>query len=198
MQFQMFTLAPYIKSMKKNKLDINEFFFTYNDICFDVIMDISNIPFQMLLGAKTINFAVVLNVEEGYIIDFPETTFYELCNKLHLRPGKETFTSFAFLRYISSRVPKIAESNIVPPSHIMPFRKQLISLEDEVDKTVFLGWNDHKRDMRKARNFKKTELFFGKQVADFCIKNNISSIWCSSKNGKETIVKFPPNYKSSN
>lgn len=195
MKYRMYTLSAFIKSMREQKLDLSEFVFSYNKINFDVIMDISTIPFQMLLGAQSINFAIVLNVEQGFSIDFPDEAFYELCNKLHLIPGKETFTSFLFLSYISRRVPTTSNTSVVQPSHILPFRKHLINKNDEADKTVFIGWNDHKRDKRKARNFDKTELFFGKQVADFCRKNNISSIWGIAAKEKEIDATYPPNYK---
>ena len=45
------------------------------------------------------------------------------------------------------------------------------------EKIYFKGWNDHIKDHNKARNFEKTEFYFGKEIADYCRKNNISSLW---------------------
>ena len=76
----------------------------------------------------------------------------------------------------------------------MPFRKKYIKAADEPDKTVFVGWNDHKLDKRVARNFGKTELFLGKKVADFCRCNNISSLWTSPEKASEKDISYPEGF----
>ena len=52
---------------------------------------------------------------------------------------------------------------------------------DAKEKIYFCGWNDHITDKRKARNFDKTEYYFGPRVANYCRRNNISSLWTADK-----------------
>lgn len=197
MDFKMYSLAPLIKDMRKHNKDMESFGVTYANTIFDIIIDISNNPFEMLIGAKSINYACVLEINKGYTITMSDDDFYRLCDSLHLKPSKDSLTSFKFLKYISDRVPISVSTKTVRPSQLMPFRRKKIRKEDEVDKTIFWGWNDHTKDGKTARNFNKTELFFGKRVADFCRKNNISSMWKSPADGvNEKDPIMPPNYVS--
>ena len=100
-----------------------------------------------------------------------------------------------FFSYINKNIPSKCSLKIVRPSHLMPFRRRFISTADEQDKTVFIGWNNHKKDGRTARNFNKTKLFFGNNVMEFCIKNNISSLWTTPDKAEERSPSYPPGFK---
>lgn len=190
-EFCMNGIANLIKDMRRHDQDIDEFTFTYNTVQFCAIIDIGIEPFQILLGATNHNWACVLNVRSGYKTYMDKDAFMTLCNILHLKPGKGSFISFDFLRYINSHVPSSCSLKPVQPSHIMPFRKQYIKSSDEPDKTIFIGWNDHKLDKKMARNFEKTELFFGKKVADYCRIHNISSLWTTPDKAREKDISYP-------
>lgn len=193
--FNMYGLSALIKDMRKHNQDLDSFEFIYNHIKFEVIIDISIVPFQLLLSTALKNWACVLELHTGYSTSISTNDFFALCKVLDLKPSKETFTSFAFLSYINVRCPKACSLKPVQPKLIMPFRKKYISNSDEPNKTIFLGWNDHKLDKRKAHNFGKTELFLGKRVADYCRKNNISSLWTTPDKASERKVTYPEGYK---
>ena len=193
--FKMYGLSNLIKDMRKHDQDIDEFSFTYNKVVFTAIIDISNVPFQMLLGTKLKNWACVLDIEVGYSVMMDGRDFSKLCAVLGLKPGKGSFVSSMFLNYINTHAPSKCSLKPVQPSHIMPFRKKNISKTDEPDKDVFLGWNDHVLDGRNAHNFAKTELFLGKKVADYCKAHNISSMWTTSDKAMEKTVSYPGSFK---
>ena len=71
------------------------------------------------------------------------------------------------MKVIENMYPKTEEIN----------DEEIKNLKNEADKIYFRGWNDHLIDHRTARNFDKTEYYFGKRVADYCRVNNISSLW---------------------
>ena len=147
--FKMYGLSNLIKDMRKHDQDIDEFSFTYNKVVFTAIIDISNVPFQMLLGTKLKNWACVLNIEIGYSVTMDGDDFSRLCSILNLKPGKGSFTTFMFFSYINSHAPSACSLKPVQPSHIMPFRKKYITRADEPDKDIFLGWNDLRLERRR-------------------------------------------------
>lgn len=193
-EFKLYCLSDLVKDMKRHNKDIDEYYFSFNKIRFNAILDIGTTPFQLLLGTINHNWACVLNVKDKYMTSMNTVDFMKLCEILHLKPGKGTFTSFEFLKYAGEHSPKSCSLQPVQPSHIMPFRKKYIKSSDEPNKTVFLGWNNHKLDGKTARNFDKTRLFLGNEVADFCIKHNISSLWTTPAKAAEKTVTYPAGY----
>ena len=193
-EFKLYCLLDLVKDMKRHNKDIEEYYFSFNKIRFHAILDIGIEPFQLLLGTINHNWACVLNVRRGFLTSMAPGDFMRLCEILHLKPGKGEFTSFAFLKCVGEHAPKTCSLTPVQPSHIMPFRKQYIKTSDEPNKTVFLGWNDHKSDGKTARNFDKTRLFLGDEVANFCIKHNISSLWTTPDKAPEKTVTYPAGY----
>ena len=193
-EFKLYCLFDLYKDMIRHNQDIDEYKFSFNKVNFHAILDIGTTPFQLLLGTVNHNWACVLNLNMGFKTSMSTTDFMKLCEILHLKPGKGTFTSFDFLKYVGEHAPKSCSLKPVQPSHIMPFRKQYIKSSDEPNKTVFLGWNDHKSDGKTARNFDKTRLFLGDEVANFCIKHNISSLWTTPDKAPEKTVTYPAGY----
>lgn len=181
MLISLYQLRQLTSHMRKSRKDIEQYYITYSNGKFDIIYDISKTPFELLIGAVNYNWACVLEVIDGFYTSMPDSDFYSLCNILNLKPGKEHFTSFMFLNYIASKSPTQCTNQIVDPSHLSKFRNKKVKSADEPEKIYFVGWNNHLKDKRKARNFDKTELFFGKRVADYCRKNNISSMWTDKR-----------------
>ncbi len=193
-EVNLYGLSNLIKDMRRHDQDIDEFYFSYNSIHFHAILDIGTVPFQLLLGTVSHNWACVLEIGVGYLTSMGTSDFMKLCDILHLKPGKGKFTSFVFLKYIDTHAPTSCSQKPVQPSHIMPFRKKYIKSSDEPNKTIFYGWNDHKFDGKSARNFDKTRLFLGDKVADFCIKHNISSLWTTPDKASEKAITYPAGY----
>ena len=193
-EFKMYGISDLIKDMCRHDQDIDEFIFEYNKISFRAIIDVGSTPFQLLLGTVNHNWACVLRVKEGYCTSMDNDDFKRLCRVLNLKPGKGSLTSFNFLKYINDHAPSKCTLRPVQPSHIMPFRKKDIKSSDDPDKTIFKGWNDHKKDKKTAQNFEKTELFLGKKVADFCRRNNVSSLWTRPDKASEKDITYPEGF----
>lgn len=166
--------------MKSKNIDSEHFSFSYNHFRFDVIFSIHDNKYELLVGIHSVNFAFILEIDSQYTTSLDEQTFFHLCKILNLKPSKESFTSFIFLKLLSDKMPFVSSGNQASYKNIIPFRH--LKKIDESEKIYFRGWNDHKLDHKKARNFEKTEFYFGKNVANYCKKNNISSIWSSTPN----------------
>ena len=174
---KLYGLQPLTKSMKRKHVDMNQFSVAFNKIEFDVIYDVGCTPFELLIGAKYINWATTVQINAGYTANMDDKDFYKLCTILNLKPGKDTFTSFTFLRFIANNAPKEAKDEIISSTSVAKFRKKIIPSAQDKDKIYFVGWNDHKKDGRIAKNFEKTKLLLGTNIADYCRKHNISSMW---------------------
>lgn len=198
MQFKFNRLIPLYKDMRKNNVSIEQFYITYANVKFDIIIDIDSTPFQMMIGVIDKNFAFVLDIKNGFITEIPDNIYYELCKVLCLNYSKDHFSSFAFLSLINRRIPSYSSKEIVNPDHLLPFRKYTSNNIEDTLKTRFIGWNDHIKDKRIAHNFAKTELYFGKTVANYCRTHNISSLWSLPNDNSKRDISFPPGMHASN
>lgn len=155
--------------------DKEHFNFTYNRKCFDCILSISHVGYELLVAIHSINIGILIKINNRFVAELTDEQYYKLCDALDLSYSKGGFSSHVFLTLLSSHI----------PTHYSGFtytyeqmRSYLICRHvDEAEKIYFKGWNDHVKDKRSARNFSKTEFYFGKEVADYCRCNNISSLW---------------------
>ena len=186
-------LKELTKSLYKNRQDMEHFRANYKSVSFDVVYDISHAPFDLMIGAIGYQWGCVLKLQPGFATEMNSHDFHALCEMLNLQPGKGRFLSSDFLKAIASQSPNECHPRIVPLNIMRRFRHQNPDNDGRV-RDKFFGWNDHKTDHNKARNFDVTEKYFGKQVADFCRRNNISSRWTYSDDEEETELTYPPEY----
>lgn len=179
-------------AIKRANQDRDRFIFSYNGIKFDAIFIVDGSPYKLLVGTIKRNYACILECHPGYRISMEDRDFYALCNILNLTPDKEKFTSIAFLSYIAKNCPDKYSGKPVQPSSMRHYLRDALTTEEK-EKDIFVGWNDHVKDGKTARNFETTEKYLGKKIADFCRANNISSMWTSAKAGEaEKEATFPP------
>lgn len=166
---------PLIIDMKANNIEKEHYFFNYNGFKFDVILSMANIGYEILIAIHTHNWGCVLKMSNDYVIEVPDDIYFSLCNILHLNWNQNHFNSAAFLQLLSKNSPKHSNRQGVSYKEL----RNYLSYRhvDEEEKIYFCGWNDHIKDKRTAHNFDKTEFYLGKKVADYCRKNNISSLW---------------------
>ena len=171
--------------------DKEHFCFDYADHTFDIIFAFAGEEYELLVGILNINFGILLKVTQNFVVELRDDDYYALCNALQLNYNINHFTSNVFLRLLSNHIPP-HYSGFQYSSPTM--RPSLICRHvEESEKIYFKGWNDHKKDGRTARNFDKTEFYFGKAIADYCRKNNISSLWTDiPRDGADDHL--PPNY----
>ena len=172
---EAYALRPLIRDMQKNKVDMEHYTFRFNGFAFDVVISLKPTISQILVGIHNVGWGCVIPMDENLKMCMRDRDFFALCNVLHLKAGKEEFTSFKFLLLLSKSAPKQSSRDTDIVRFIRPFVKYIDV--DESDKIYFKEWRPHISDGKRARNFQKTEFFFGKEVADFCRQHNISSVW---------------------
>lgn len=167
-------LQSLIYDMDQNHVEKDQFSFTYK-LTFDVIVAIVENGYELLISLRETNFGFVVPVNERFIASIKPKDYFKLCDHLNLTSSKDHFTSNVFLRLLSSKIPCKYSGRIITYRDMIPYCK--CKQVEESEKIYFKGWNLHIADKRQAQNFSKTEFYFGKEVADYCRKNNISSIW---------------------
>lgn len=196
MQFRFQNLAPLCRSIRHNRKSIEQFEIIYNHVKFDCILDLDSTPFELMIGALNCNFACILHLLPGYIVELDELDYRELCAILNLNYSANHFTSFSFLKYIDDHLPHQASSQFVDPKHVARFRKNKLSTLEREEGFIFCGWLRHDgMNNGHARNTHKTEVLLGKSVADFCRKHDISSKWTTDIT-KMAPLTFPGGWKS--
>ena len=185
-----YDLSLLYKDMRRNGVEREHYLFSYSNVTFDIIFQIDTTPFKLLIGAHSHNWACILDVKPGFEISMKDRNFFDLCNVLNIKPGKGVFTSHLFLKQLIKHAPSKASISIVSPTVMHRFYSITNSTDDAL-KTSFRGWNDHSKDGRIARNFIKTEFYFGKKVADYCRANNISSIWTYPSDKPSKAPTYP-------
>lgn len=184
-------IAPLLSDMGRNKVKQDKFNFKYNNVEFKVVVLIDRTPFQLLFGVVGHNFSFVLKLHIGYELeDMKDEDFYTLCRILNLKPSKESLTSFKFIKFFASKIPKRCNPVRVQPHEIAEYKKRNVP---DGDKIYFCGWRLHINDGKNAQNFKKTEEWLGGKVAEFCKENNISSCW-TDKSYKRVDYYLPAGY----
>lgn len=182
-------IKPLLLDMKKNNATKDKFAFTYNQVRFEVIILIDCQPYELLFGVVGHNFSFILNLRKGFNLqNIPDPVFYRLCEILNLKAGKDTFTSFAFLKYMATCIPEKFSNIVVQPHEIMAHKKKDVPEEEKI---YFCGWKTYKEDStHSAKNFEKTRKILGESVYIFCEKHNISSCW-TSELGKRKDYTVP-------
>lgn len=94
MQFKFRHLAPLCSSIRHNNKSIEQFYIVYNKVTFDCILDLDSSPFELMIGTRNHNFACILHIMPGYIINLDEISYAELCNILNLNYKDNLFSSF--------------------------------------------------------------------------------------------------------
>lgn len=196
MKFQFRKIRSLYSDMKRtNKLQ-EKFCFPirgsgHTVVHFEVIFLIDRSPFELLIGAKGHTLAFILQIWTGFWTELPDEIYYQICEILNLNYSKDHFSSAKFLDTLDCAAPTHCSSVHVQPHEIAYYKKEI----PECEKIYFLGWNDHQLDGRKARNFQKTRALLGDAVADFCERNNISSLWTDIPHEKKDYCP-PPGFTS--
>ena len=168
----------------KHNVDKTKFSFTYAKIDVDVIVAVMSSGYELLISLRTKKLeAFVIYVDKNFVAELVSDDYFRLCAAFDLNYKNNGFSSNVFLKLLSSKIPKQYLGKKCTYKDLIPF----VSLRnvEESDKVYFKGWNDHIKDDRQARNFDKTEFFFGKIVADYCKKHNISSMWTDQPNEED-------------
>lgn len=172
---KLYEIKPLIVDMCKNKVKIDKFCFMYKAVKFEVIVAIDHQPFELLFGVVGYNLSFSLNLYKGFELEtIPSDVFYKLCRILNLKPSKEEFNSYKFLKYFSTKIPSnYSGRKVQPHERAIYIRKNV----PEADKIFFCGWKFYAGSERHAKNFEKTRKWLGDEAYFFCKEHDISSCW---------------------
>ena len=161
--------------MGRNNAKIDKFRFTYNKVEFEVIVLIERSPFELLFGVIGYNYSFSLTLRAGYELqELPDEVFYKLCDILNLKPGRESLTSYKFLKYVAKRIPTRYSKTKIQPHEIAKYKQRNI---DDAHKIYFCGSKFYEGSERHAKDLKKKKKWLGDEAYEFCKRNNISSCW---------------------
>ena len=192
---KLYQIKPLLQDMGINKVKQDKFSFRYNNVEFDVVVLIEREPFELLFGVVDANFSFALKIEKGYELEgISDDVFYRLCEILNLRPGKNGFRSWDFLKYFASHIPQRYSGRKLEPDEIAIYMRKEI---DEGDRIYFKGWQIHVTDGRQVRNLLKTKRILGDEAYEYCKKFNISSCWSADVKEKRTYYA-PQEYNGKN
>lgn len=186
---KLFEIKSLLYDMKLNKTEQDKFAFKYNNVKFDVIILVDREPYELLFGVIDVNYAFTLTLSKGYELEMlSNVTFYKLCDILNLKPGKDEFNSYKFLRFFAKQIPKSYSRIKIEPDEIAIHKRHNIN---ESDKIYFKGWRTHTTDGNTVRNLEKTKALLGNKAYEYCKKHNISSCWSDKKSDRR--LYYPPN-----
>lgn len=73
---------------------------------------------------------------------------------MNLKPGRESLTSYKFLKYVAKRIPTRYSKTKIQPHEIAKYKQRNI---DDAHKIYFCGWKFYEGSERNAKNFEKTK-----------------------------------------
>lgn len=192
MEFHFHKIYNLYYSMQNNKVSIEQFSFTYNNVCIDCILDISTKPFELMIGILNHSWACIIQLKKGFsTIPMDNKHYYELLRILRLEPSNYPFTSFRFFKIIDDNIPQFCSGKQVKPSSLAFYRRNRLTEDERKEGYIFCGWLTHEgKNNGHARNFNKTEQLLGKDIADFCREHDISSKWTTDLTKEQPII-FP-------
>lgn len=136
-----------------------------------------------------------MTISDDLEISMPDRDFYALRDSLELQKnGIEKFGSYLFLKFISEHAPDACSGKPVQPSVMQRWYSRKVNAIDPELRTIFYRWVDQDASGRTAHYFEKNEVYFGKNVADYCRRHNITSQWLTQEQAEGMhiqAVKYP-------
>lgn len=180
-------LQSLVPDMEQKGIDKEHFVFTYSKRTIDCVFCICHINYELLVGVHSINFGFAVNIKRNrmgeYVAEITDEDYIRFCRALNLTYRGDGFTSNTLLCLLSEHIPTKSTGVRIDHAEMRNYVK--CRHVDEADKRYFKGWNDHIKDGRQAQNFDKTEFYLGREVADYCRRNNISSLWTNIQREEE-------------
>lgn len=173
-------LRPLVADMRKNDISKTQFEFEINNVVFDVAFFINKSPYQLLFGAKNHRCSFFVDVKNGFEISHiitPKSAYKDLCAALNLKFDPDNpFSPKKFYSEFAGKIPSQVHGK---NSKSIPGLTQAVT--DPSDFGVFSHWKIHSTQNVKSPNLLKTETAFGKEVMEFCKRQNVSSCWKKTK-----------------
>ena len=179
--------------MLRQRIDREAFDFTINGVTLKSIFLIDRKPFELIVGVVGTQFGFIVKLYKGFTAEWlNDADLRELRRLLNLKKSGDQFTSFKLFWKSDAHAPTKCSRQKVSFRDIAYYKRNV----PEADKIFFRGWMHHRADGKTVRNVEKTRMMMGDQIADFCEKNNISSMW-SDKQRDAKPFQPPPSFNAS-
>lgn len=113
------SIIPWINDMLDKDVDRDHFYTTFATIRFDVLVCLDTEPYEMLIGARGLNWACTLTISQNFEMQMDDYDFYSLKDKIspYLKHnGNQKFGSYIFLKYLCEHSPNKYRKKIINPS----------------------------------------------------------------------------------
>lgn len=186
------------RSMKAQSLDVQKFSLKLNEVTFDGLFSIREVPFILTLTSKGSDPEFLkFEIQKGFVVaDYLDVdTYRKLVSILKIdgRSGKPLIPKFFFTQ-IDSMIPRTASINGVPScGEIIRLRHDIT---EDRDKPYFDGWIYWSEESKKSstqENRKKTLILLGLEAYNHSKQHNASSSWTAeprAKNWKDEVKKI--------
>ena len=89
------SIIPWINDMLDKDVDRDHFYTTFATIRFDVLVCLDTEPYEMLIGARGLNWACTLTISQNFEMQMDDYDFYSLdtFNKLGYKAKINTHTT---------------------------------------------------------------------------------------------------------
>lgn len=176
--------------MQAKGVEKEHFAFTYAEQTLDCIFSKMDKYYELLVAVHTLNFGFIVTLIQSntgnFIAEITDDDYFNFCKAMNLSYKGDGFNSNTLLNLLSSHIPPFSKGVKISYKEMRQYTK--CRYVDEADKIYFCGWNDHIIDKRKAQNFDKTEFYLGVTVANYCRKNNISSMWSNIPRDEKNLT----------
>ena len=133
------SIIPWINDMLDKDVDRDHFYTTFATIRFDVLVCLDTEPYEMLIGARGLNWACTLTISQNFDMQMDDYDFYSLKDKIspYLKHnGNQKFGSYIFLKYLCEHSPNKYRKKIINPSIVRLCAPHKATNINEPDRTV--------------------------------------------------------------
>lgn len=149
--------------------------FVYNKKGFSCIFDIGAVPYRLIMTTLGLHpQAFRFDVVSGYLLvpKLSQEEMIQLVRYLQLKPDpNHNFTIEDMMRVFNRR----AKDHVVKVETASGSSKN--TENDDGPKPYFLKWKHNKKNHVTEENLDKTERYMGRQMKEYCERNNVSSCW---------------------
>ncbi|WHX41193.1 DUF6037 family protein [Mesobacillus sp. AQ2] len=172
-------LKGLFKSMKHQAIERYKFDFIYQNVKFDVLYFIDEVPNILAFGIKQHNYYFEIPVRKEFEITAFLDEYNKFCKIMGFTYNPDSpYKPAYFFEEFNKHIPNIAiQTNIPKPSQVAVYRDKV----EEADKIYFIKWRDNTKTGKNVslKNLEKTRLLLSYDAYLMCKAKNISSCWSS-------------------
>lgn len=171
---------PNLRKLYKNLKENDEAYYIFdykkNNVCFEVLFDIFNSPFELHFILKESDFSFRMTVHKGFHINeyLDKNIYKRLCEILMLKYDEQNpFSTKVFFEEFNSKIP-MYEQRIKKERELLKFYVNQIEEADKLYFDGFIEWNKVNNGKGVTiKNLEKTRILYP-DLYEKCKRENIS------------------------